>query len=44
MSDTITAIALSVGYNSAWTLTRAFRRQDGISPTQYRREIAGPPQ
>lgn len=43
-SDTITAIALSVGYNSAWTLTRAFRRQDGISPTQYRREIAGPPQ
>ena len=40
-NDTVTAIAEQVGYNSAWTLTRAFRRQDGISPTQYRRDIAG---
>ena len=40
-SDTITAIASQVGYNSAWTLTRAFRRQEGISPTQYRRSLAG---
>lgn len=40
-NETVTAIAEQVGYNSAWTLTRAFRRQDGISPTQYRRDIAG---
>ena len=40
-TDTVTAIAEQVGYNSAWTLTWAFRRQDGISPTQYRRNIAG---
>lgn len=37
----LTAIAQKVGYNSAWTLTRAFRRCDGISPTQYRQKIAG---
>ncbi len=40
-NDTITDVAQQVGYNSAWTLTRAFRRQDGISPTQYRRNLAG---
>lgn len=42
-TDTVTSIAEQVGYNSAWTLTRAFRRQDGISPTQYRRDIVGNP-
>ena len=40
-SDSVTAIAEQVGYRSAWTLTRAFRRCDGISPTQYRRNHAG---
>ena len=37
----LSVIAERVGYNSAWTLTRAFRRCDGISPTQYRQNIAG---
>lgn len=37
----LSVIAERVGYNSAWTLTRAFRRYDGISPTQYRQHIAG---
>ena len=40
-NDSVTAIAEQVGYRSAWTLTRAFRRCDGISPTQYRRNLAG---
>lgn len=37
----ITAVAEQVGYNSAWTLTRAFRRRDGITPAQYRTKLAG---
>lgn len=37
----LTEVAEQVGYNSAWTLTRAFRRCDGITPAQYRTALAG---
>lgn len=37
----LTEVAQQVGYNSAWTLTRAFRRCDGITPAQYRSALAG---
>ncbi len=34
--DHLNRIAQQVGYLSAWTLTRAFRRLEGLTPAQYR--------
>lgn len=33
---TVSAVAEQVGYLSAWTLTRAFKRLEGMTPGQYR--------
>lgn len=37
----VTEIAGLVGYDSPQALARAFRREYGVSPTSYRRELAG---
>lgn len=36
----ITEIALSVGYQTASSFTAAFRRHTGLTPSQFRRELA----
>ncbi len=33
---TLTQVAEQVGYLSAWTLTRVFKKLEGMTPTQYR--------
>ena len=38
---TLTEIALRCGYTSGWTLTRAFKRCEGITPGAYREARAG---
>jgi len=39
---TILEIALSVGYNSKSTFNTAFRRQTGVTPTEYRTKVSRP--
>ena len=39
---TILEIALSVGYNSKSTFNTAFRRQTGVTPTEYRAKATRP--
>jgi AraC-like DNA-binding protein len=38
---TVLEIALSVGYNSKSTFNTAFRRQTGVTPTEYRNRASG---
>ena len=39
---TVLEIALSVGYNSKSTFNTAFRRQAGVTPTEYRNKASRP--
>jgi AraC-like DNA-binding protein len=40
--DSILSIAVSLGYAKAQTLTSAFRRQTGLTPSEYRTKRTGP--
>ena len=38
-ADSITAIAVSLGYDDPGAFTRAFRKATGMSPSRYRQGI-----
>jgi AraC-like DNA-binding protein len=38
----VAEVCLAVGFNSVGSFTTTFRRQVGVSPTEYRREVGGP--
>ncbi len=42
--NSIGSIALSVGYNSQFSFSRLFKKQLGLSPTQYRSKYGYTPQ
>ena len=40
-TETVSAISAAVGYGSSLTLNRAFKRYEGITPTEYRERFHG---
>lgn len=40
--DTILQVALDVGYESEPAFNRAFKREFGLPPGQYRKKVSGP--